>query len=364
MKKEMKSKKNDANYDIIHFEALGPEATHLEEEISKAIEQNEIPSKHNYLITPDNVQTFLKNNPEITLPDIITTKTHSIIPENYVNGRKKSIITRSAGYDHLEHLAEKVNIASLREYCVNAVAQTAMKFLYAAAGKLNHYTKNTETFERKNSEAFIELGKHRVLSVFGVGKIGKRVYELAEVNGLTVLGVDIRQDELHKLYGGTVRFVTKEEAIASSDIIVNAMNLTKNRQSRFYNVGYFSFEHLSKAKDGLIFINITRGEIAPESTLLELYKSGKISGICLDVFTDESEFTRLLGGEDVSGKDIEAAKLLVKMALERTANIYVQPHQGFNSDIAAKTKAIEAIKHVKAWYKNNGKCFDEQLPYY
>ena len=65
MKKEMKSKKNDANYDIIHFEALGPEATHLEEEISKAIEQNEIPSKHNYLITPDNVQTFLKNNPEL-----------------------------------------------------------------------------------------------------------------------------------------------------------------------------------------------------------------------------------------------------------------------------------------------------------
>lgn len=364
MKEEMNSENNKANYDIIHFEALGPEATHLEEEISKAIEQNEIPSKHNYLITPDNVQIFLKHNPEIVLPDIITTKTHSVIPDNYITGKKKSIITRSAGYDHLEHLAEKVNIASLREYCVNAVAQTAMKFLYAAAGKLNHYTKNTETFERKNSEAFMELGKNRVLSVFGVGKIGKRVYELAEANGLTVLGVDIRQDELHKLYSGNVRFVTKEEAIASSDIIVNAMNLTKNRQSRFYNVGYFSFEHLSKAKNGLIFINITRGEIAPESILLELYKSGKISGICLDVFTNESEFTRLLAGEDISGQDIEAAKSLVKMALERTANIYVQPHQGFNSDIAAKTKAIEAIKHVKAWYKNKGKCFDEQLPYY
>lgn len=364
MKDEVKSKKDMANYDIIHFEALGPEASHLEEEIIKAIEQNEIPPKHNYLITPDNVQVFLKQNPDIVLPDIITTKTHSVIPDNYMNGKKKSIITRSAGYDHFEHLSEKVNIASLREYCVNAVAQTAMKFLYAVAGKLNHYTKNTETFERKNSEAFIELDKHRVLSVFGVGKIGKRVYELAEANGLTVLGVDIRHDELDRLYRGTVRFVTKEEAIASSDIIVNAMNLTKNRQSRFYNVGYFSSEHLSKAKDGLMFINITRGEIAPESILLQLYNSGKISGICLDVFTNESEFTRLLAGEVVSGQDVKAAKSLVEMALERTGNIYVQPHQGFNSDVAAKTKAIEAIKHVKAWYKNDGKYFDEQLPYY
>jgi len=48
-------------------------------------------------------------------------------------------------------LRTRVNIASLREYCVNAVAQTAMKFLYAAAGELNHYSLNTVAFERKDS---------------------------------------------------------------------------------------------------------------------------------------------------------------------------------------------------------------------
>jgi D-lactate dehydrogenase len=55
---------------------------------------------------------------------------------------------------------------------------------------------------------------------------------------------------------------------------------------------------------------------------------------------------------------------MVKKSIDRSANIYVQPHQGFNSDIAAKTKASEAIKHVISWYKNRGSCFDEQLPYY
>jgi D-lactate dehydrogenase len=364
MKDTMDSTSAGAKYDIMHFEALGPEAKHLEEETLKAKELGEIPADHTFFITSGNLQEFLKGNPGTVLPDIITTKTHSILPESYLEESKKSIITRSAGYDHFEHLTERANIASLREYCVNAVAQTAMKFLYAAAGEMNHYEKNIETFERMKSKAFMELDKDRILTVFGVGRIGRRTYELAGANGLTVQGVDIRQEELNNIYGGSVKFVSKEEAIKSSDIIVNAMNLTKNKESRFYNVGYFSREYLSKASKNLIFINVTRGEIAPEAVLLELYKSGKITGLGLDVFTNESGFARLLLGNAVAGEDLAAAQTLVSMSLERKANIYVQPHQGFNSDIAAKAKAVEAVKHVVSWYKNKGNGFDDQLPYY
>ena len=354
-----------STYNIIHFEALGPEAQHLKEETLKAQAAGQLPDALTYLITPSNVQDFLRDNPGTDLPQIITTKTHSVLPDTYFTGEKKSIVTRSAGYDHFEHLADKANIASLREYCVNAVAQTAMKFLYATAGELNHYTKNTETFERNNARAFLELGRHKILTVFGVGKIGRRIYDLAFLNGLTVQGVDIRQEYLSKLYGGTVRFVSPEEAILSSNIIVNAMNLTRNKNSAMYNVGYFSREYLSKTKDGLIFINVTRGEIAPESGLLELYMSGKLKGIGVDVFTNESQFARLLVDDRASIEgDHYAAKLMVQKSIERSANIYVQPHQGFNSDIAAGTKAAESIKHVIAWYRNEGKRFDEQLPYY
>jgi D-lactate dehydrogenase len=353
------------NYDIIHFEALGPEAQHLQEETLKAQHNKQLPEDFTYLITPGNVQDFLRENPEIVLPDIVTTKTHSILPKDYLTGNKKSIVTRSAGYDHFEDLAEKANIASLREYCVNAVAQTAMKFLYAIAGELNHYTKNTQTFERNNARAFMELDRHRVLTVFGVGKIGKRIYDLADLNGLTVQGVDIRQEYLNSLYRGAVRFVSREEAIVSSDIIINAMNLTRNDKSTMFNVGYFSKAYLSQAKDGLIFINVTRGEIAPESGLLELYLSGKIKGIGLDVFTNESQLAKLLVDHNaVAEGDHYAARIMVQKSVERSANIYVQPHQGFNSDIAAGTKAAESMKHVISWYNNKGKCFDEQLPYY
>ncbi len=351
-------------YAVVHFEALGPEARHLKEETAKAIRRGVLPKGHECLITPETVQVFLKDNPGALLPDIITTKTHSVLPDGYLLGGRKSVVTRSAGYDHFEHLIKKANIASLREYCVNAVAQTAMKFLYAAAGNLNHYVKNTETFERKGSEAFMELGRHRMLTVFGVGKIGKKIVELAEANGLSVQGVDVRAAELEAVYRGNVKFVSKQAALASSDIIINAMSLTKIRRSRFFNVGYFSREILSRVRRGLIFINVTRGEIAPESALLELYLSGRLSGLGLDVFSRESEFAGLLAGKPVKGADLLAAQTLVKMSLERSGNIYVQPHQGFNSDVAVKAKAAEAVKHVAAWYRNNGARFDEQLPYY
>jgi D-lactate dehydrogenase len=353
-------------YDIIHFEALGPEAHHLEEEIRQAQRNGKLPPRHRYLITPSRLHDLLKAEPNTPLPDIISVKTHSLIPNSYLHGTKKSIVTRSAGYDHLEHLADRVNIASLREYCVNAVAQTAMKFLYAAAGEFNHYTLNTQSFERKNARAFMELDEHRVVTVYGVGKIGKRIYDLAAANGLKVQGVDIREAELSRLYGDTVNFVSKDEAIRTSDIVINAMNLTKNPVSLFYNVGYFSKEYLLQAPKEIIFINFTRGEIAPEAVLLDLYSAGQLIGLGLDVFTDEMRLAELLkgGGGEGDTADLSAARQLVRMSLERSANIYVQPHQGFNSDVAARTKAVEAIKHVIAWHNNSGRYFAEQLPYY
>jgi|GEM_PF-79847 len=350
---------------IIHFEALGPEAGHLEEETKAAIKRGEFPASHSYFLTPLTVQDFLRENPQTTLPELISIKTHSKIPPEYISsGNRKSIITRSAGYDHLEHLANAANIASLREYCVNAVAQTATKFMYACAGRLNEYSNRAQTLSR-DAPAFMELGLHRILTVFGVGKIGKRICELAQANGLTVQGVDIMEEELLELCGAAINFVSKEEALMSSDIIVNAMSLTRAENSKFFNAGYFSRECLSRAKDGLIFINVTRGEIAPESVLLDLYSSGKLGGIGLDVFTDESEFAKIVKGEaKTENPDLLAAHKLVEMSLGKSANIYVQPHQGFNSDVASKAKAKEAIRHVVSFYKNNGQRFDEQLPYY
>lgn len=352
-------------YDVIHFEALGAEAAHLEERTKEAIQAGKLPADLNYLITPDNLQDYLQANPSLVLPDLITTKTHSVLPQEYINSGRKSVVTRSAGYDHFEQYADLLNITSLREYCVNSVAQTAVKLVHASAGFLNHYTMNTMTFERNKAKSFMEFVEDRTATVFGVGKIGKRIYDLLAGNGLNVQAVDIREDELKKQYGDSVHFVSKEEAARTSDIVVCAMNLTRSPKSRLYNVNYFSKEYLTSFEKEFVFVNVTRGDIAPESTLLDLYNSGKIVGIGLDVFSDEEGFEKALNGQaNWREEDRIAAKVLLDHAINRTGNVYVQPHQAFNSDVAARNKAINTIDHLVAWYRNDKKRFDEQLPYY
>lgn len=353
------------NYDIIHFEALGEEAIHLKNETIKAKEAGLLPKDFNFFITSENLQNFLSKNKDFILPEIITTKTHSIIPENYLLGKKKSIITRSAGYDHFEELQNIINLASLREYCVEAVAQTAIKFLYATCGKLNEYTRKTALFERNNISSFIELGKNRVATVFGLGKIGIHIYNLLEANELTVQAVDLRENELKKEYSENINFVSKEAALKNSDIIINVMNLNKFPDSKFYNIEYFSDKEFSMAKKGVIFINMSRGDIAPERILLKYYKKKIISGIALDVFSNELLFSKLLRNEiSTDDENLKAAKEIQEKALSLEENFYVQPHQGFNSDLAALSKARETVKHICNWYKNDKKRFDEQLPYY
>jgi D-lactate dehydrogenase len=354
----------EQNYDIIHFEALGEEAAHLEEATKKAQQDKALPADLKMLVTPDTVQEFLGKNPSAVLPDIITTKTHSVLPADYLKGTRKNIVTRTTGYDHFEHLLNDANITSLREYCISAVAQTAMKFLYAAAGLMNHYTEKARTFARNESRSFVELTPNKTATVFGLGRIGKKVHDLLAHSDMTVQAFDFASDKLESFYDHSVKFVTKEEAVASSHVFINTMNLVKAPESKSFNVNFFSKEYLSRAKPGLIFINVARAEVAPEAGLLELYDKNILGGIGLDVFSDEDVFSKVLTGEPTNNPDLLAAKEMLRRALDRSANIYVQPHQGFNSDAATEHKAYESIRHVIAWYRNGKTRFDTQLPYY
>jgi D-lactate dehydrogenase len=353
-------------YDLIHFEAMTPEDGHLEEQIRAAIARGELPPGLRVLVTPETVQEFVARRPSVRMPDLITTKTHSRLPPAFLaEGKRKGVVTRSAGYDHFEHLAGEAHVASLREYCVNAVAQTALGFLLDCANERNAYTGLTATFDRRSAPAFLELGPDRTVAVFGVGRIGSEIYRRIRAIGLRVVGVDVRADQLSAEYGPGFDFVSPVEAMRQADVVVNAMNLTRNAGSRFFNVGYFDETLFGLARDPIVFVNVTRGEIAPERVLLRLLRAGRIRGLGLDVFSNEDEFGRRRKGlQESQDPDVQAASTLVDMALARSGNVYVSPHQGFNSDKAARSKAVEATRHVVAWYRSRCEGFDEELPYY
>lgn len=342
-------------YDILFFEALGEEHGHLHEAMEEAKATGRIPVDYRYYVGTETLQEYLAEHPDEELPDILSTKTHSKLPEAWLHtGNKKSVISRSAGYDHFEHLAQIANITSLREYCVNAVAETAVKLMLCVAGNLNQYTVNTGSFERNNCISFRELTGAKA-TVFGMGKIGSRICQLLQGMGLETRAVDIRT-ELTPPAG--VRLISKEEAV-DSDVVICAMNFTANPASRFYNENYFTEEYLSRFPKGLIFVNVTRGDIAPEGPLLKLYQEGHLFGIGLDVFREEADLAHVLRNGLES--DMPGARI-IRAALDRTENFYVQPHQAFNSDKAALCKAVETLNHLEAYCATG--AFKSQLPYY
>jgi D-lactate dehydrogenase len=349
-------------YDVLFFEALGEEKHHLAEVLANSQAAGKLPKTLRWYIGTETLHEFTTNNPGIPLPDILSTKTHSRLPESWLHsGSKKSVISRSAGYDHFEHLAQQANITSLREYCVNAVAETAVKLMFAVCGNLNQYTHNTAVFEWDKCISFKELTGLKA-AVFGVGRIGKRIYDMLAGLGLDVRGVDTRAQELSQEYGGSVRFVSPQEA-TDSHIVICAMNYTKEPSSRFYNKNYFTEAYLRQFPQGFVFVNVTRGEIAPEAPLLALYREGRLFGIGLDVFGGEAGVTQVLrGAKEPQSADEAAAVAIIRSALDRSENFYVQAHQGFNSDKAALCKAEETVRHLEHYYAHG--CFASQLPYY
>ena len=138
---------------------------------------------------------------------------------------------------------------------------------------------------------------------------------------------------------------------------VPIMNATVNSSTRE--------EYLRQFPKGLVFVNVTRGEIAPESALWELYREGHLFGIGVDTFHGEAELTKVLRSQKGAETDHEKAAIaMIEAALARTANIYVQPHQGFNSDVAALCKATETVKHLEDYFSRGCVDFSSQLPYY
>lgn len=163
--------------------------------------------------------------------------------------------------------------------------------MYCTAGLLNQYTVNTATFERNKTNSFMELDAHRVVTVFGVGKIGKRTYDLCVANGLTVQAVDVREKELTKTYGGTVNFVSKEDAIKKQRHHHHTMNLTRIEDSAFYNVGYFSYDYLKRQSPACSSSTSPAARSLPRLAWLKLYKEGVSGGIGVDVFSNEAMFS-------------------------------------------------------------------------
>ncbi len=262
---------------------------------------------------------------------VISVRTQSRFPARWASSLD-AILTRSTGYDHVlayrQSVSPTLQCGYLPEYCSRAVAEHAMLLWTALLRRLPLQLQQFHLFNRDGLTG-AECEGRRLL-VVGVGHIGSQIAAIGRGLGMDVRGVDLIEKHPE------VTYVTIDEGLPWADVVVCAMNLTR------MNPGYFDYRRLQKAKKGLIFVNIARGELSPCEGLRLLVEEGHLGGLGLDVYAHESELAvSLRSGKPSDSKEAEAV-----FALQKGPNVLFTPHNAFNSQEAVARKAEHSVRQL------------------
>ena len=263
---------------------------------------------------------------------LISTRTQSVFPDAWAESLD-GILTRSTGYDHILAYRQRTGVAVpagyLPLYCHRAVAEQAMLLWMALLRRLPVQQRQFHTFHRDGLTGRECQGKK--LLVVGVGNIGNQVCHIGTGLNMLVRGVD-----LDPRYDG-VDYCQINEGLPWADIVVCAMNLTE------INRGYFDYERLKQAPVGLVFVNVTRGELSPSRDLLRLADEGHLSGLGLDAYDHESALAvALRTGQSSGDEQVKATLSLVKKD-----HVILTPHNAFNTVEAVARKSEQSIQQMR-----------------
>ena len=118
------------------------------------------------------------------------------------------------------------------------------------------------------------------LGILGVGDIGSAVARAAGAFGMTIWGLRTSPDPVP----GVDRVFTPERLdkfLAGPDYLVNVLPSTPATR------GLLSGETLSKCRPSAVLINIGRGDVVDEASLMRAVEKGWIGGAVLDTFQQE-----------------------------------------------------------------------------
>ena len=198
--------------------------------------------------------------------------------------RLKLVARPGTGLDNVdvEYAKSKgITVVNSPESLVEAVSEHVTLLMLALSRRLVRADEGTRAGKwEKSSLKGTEL-KGKVLGIVGLGRIGRRIAEIAGTLGMSVLGYDvipIPPDVIAKL---RCRTVSLDELFSSSDFITLHVPMTDETK---HLVGP---SRLAQMKKGSFLINTSRGGVVDENSLAGALRDGRIGGAALDVFEKE-----------------------------------------------------------------------------
>jgi D-3-phosphoglycerate dehydrogenase len=158
------------------------------------------------------------------------------------------------------------------------VADVAIGYMVILARQLHRLHKSVLAGEWRKHEGVSLHGK--TLGIVGLGDIGSAVARRGAGFGMRLLGYDIVEPDEATLGFGLMPS-DLDDLIAESDVVVLCCPLTPETHHMIDRA------RLSKARRGLLLINVARGPLVDETALAEALESGQVGAAGLDVFEEE-----------------------------------------------------------------------------
>ncbi|WP_345026667.1 phosphoglycerate dehydrogenase [Ravibacter arvi] len=169
------------------------------------------------------------------------------------------------------------------------------------------------------------------LGLVGYGSIGTQLSVVAEAMGMEVYFYDA----VEKLALGNAKKVSSlDELLKISDVISLHVD---GRKSNAAMIGKREFDLM---KDGVIFLNLSRGHVVDIPALAEAIKSGKIAGAGIDVFPHEPKTNNEPFVSELQG----------------LSNVILTPHVG-GSTLEAQENIGKFVPAKLLEYMNNGSTY-------
>ena len=194
----------------------------------------------------------------------------------------KFIQLTSAGFDRVP--MEDINRRGIKIFNARGVYSIPMAE-FALTGVLSLYKGFKFFSENQAQKSWVKNRNLKELygqtvCVVGAGSVGTECAKRFKAMGCKVIGVDLypREGEAFEIVYSLDKL---DFALSNADVVILTLPLTD--QTR----GLFDKRKFELMKDGSVLVNISRGAVVDEASLINALSNGKLYGACLDVFENE-----------------------------------------------------------------------------
>jgi glyoxylate reductase len=235
----------------------------------------------------------------------------------------KVIANYAVGYDNIdvEYATERgIMVTNTPGALTNATAELAWALILSTARRTPEADRYTRDGKFKGWSPTLMVGTElygKTLGIIGAGKIGTRVGVIAKGFAMSVLYVDMAQNDTLETLGA--KKTELDELLAKSDFVSLHTPFTPETNKM---IGDREFGLM---KRDAFLINTSRGKVIDESALIQALAQKRIAGAGLDVYENEPDFPDELGKLD---------------------NVVLLPHIGSATKTAREKMAELAVRNL------------------